>query len=345
MENKRYQVFVSSTYRDLPEARQAVLMTLLTMDCLPAGMELFGAVDEEQFEFIKSVIDDSDYYVLIIGGRYGTEAPDGKGYTEKEYDYAVKAKKTVLAFVHSAPGKLELDRSESEPEQRKKLETFKAKVMKGRLVEMWDNPEQLPGKLSVSLNKAFRTHPSIGWVRGDLVASVQALTELNDLRKAAEATRKEAEKLREELTRALAIPDVPNIAGLDEDFEITGHRVDGFSHSNWTRTASWRQIFRVVGPHLTGNITDQDARGILEREYAPKADSFGAYNGVLSDSSLQTVKVQLVALKLVELAPSPAKKGAGLLWYLTPAGTQLVHELLVVRSKKPTIAKRRKEPS
>src|SRR4051794_20465152 len=82
--DKRYQVFVSSTYTDLPDARQAVLMTLLTMDCVPAGMEMFGAVDEEQFEFIKRVIDDSDYYVLIIGGRYGTEALDGRSYTEKE---------------------------------------------------------------------------------------------------------------------------------------------------------------------------------------------------------------------------------------------------------------------
>src|SRR5438552_2365098 len=107
MDNKRYQVFVSSTYTDLTAARQGVLMLLLTMDCLPAGMELFGAVDEEQFEFIKRVIDESDYYVLIVGGRYGAVASDGKSYTEKEYDYAVSKKKDVLAFLHAAPQTLE----------------------------------------------------------------------------------------------------------------------------------------------------------------------------------------------------------------------------------------------
>jgi len=57
---KRYQVFVSSTYADLKEERQKVIQALMELDCIPAGMELFPAADEEQFEFIKRVIDDCD---------------------------------------------------------------------------------------------------------------------------------------------------------------------------------------------------------------------------------------------------------------------------------------------
>lgn len=45
--DKRYQVFISSTYVDLQEERQSVLQTLMEMDCIPAGMELFPAADEE----------------------------------------------------------------------------------------------------------------------------------------------------------------------------------------------------------------------------------------------------------------------------------------------------------
>lgn len=87
--DKRYQVFVSSTYSDLHEERSKVIQTLMEMDCIPAGMELFPAIDQEQFEFIKKVIDDCDYYLLIIGGRYGSLTNDGISFTEKEYDYAV----------------------------------------------------------------------------------------------------------------------------------------------------------------------------------------------------------------------------------------------------------------
>lgn len=51
--DKRYQVFVSSTFADLKDERSNVIQTLMEMDCIPAGMELFPALDEEQFEFIK----------------------------------------------------------------------------------------------------------------------------------------------------------------------------------------------------------------------------------------------------------------------------------------------------
>ena len=45
--DKRYQVFVSSTYTDLMDERKSVTQTLMELDCIPAGMELFPAVDEE----------------------------------------------------------------------------------------------------------------------------------------------------------------------------------------------------------------------------------------------------------------------------------------------------------
>ena len=62
----------------------------MELDCIPAGMELFPATDEDQFEFIKRIIDDCDYYLLIIGGRYGSVTADGISYTELEYEYALK---------------------------------------------------------------------------------------------------------------------------------------------------------------------------------------------------------------------------------------------------------------
>lgn len=60
-------------------------------------MELFPAIDEDQFEFIKKVIDDCDYYLLIIGGRYGSLSDEGVSYTELEYQYAVsKGEQTAV---------------------------------------------------------------------------------------------------------------------------------------------------------------------------------------------------------------------------------------------------------
>lgn len=46
--DKRYQVFISSTYADLQDERQEVIQALLELDCIPAGMELFPAASEDQ---------------------------------------------------------------------------------------------------------------------------------------------------------------------------------------------------------------------------------------------------------------------------------------------------------
>ncbi len=115
MNNKKYQVFISSTYADLVEERKKILDVLFMADCIPAGMEAFVAADTEQFEVIKKVIDLCDYYVLIIGKRYGSIHPDtGKSYTEMEYDYAIEQGIPVLVFaiddnMKLAPDKIEVD--------------------------------------------------------------------------------------------------------------------------------------------------------------------------------------------------------------------------------------------
>lgn len=69
---KKYQVFISSTYKDLIEARSKVRDAILSMMHFPVGMEMFNAADEEQWEIIQETIDSSDYYVLILGQRYGS---------------------------------------------------------------------------------------------------------------------------------------------------------------------------------------------------------------------------------------------------------------------------------
>jgi len=80
--------------------RQAAVEAILKAGHIPAGMELFTAGDESQLEIIKKWIEDSDIFVLILGGRYGTVEPKTKkSYIELEYRYAEKIKKPYFAIV------------------------------------------------------------------------------------------------------------------------------------------------------------------------------------------------------------------------------------------------------
>jgi Domain of unknown function (DUF4062) len=115
---KRYQVFLSSTFKDLEDERRLVVRSLQELYCIPAGMEFFPA-EEKQWKLIKRVMDDSDYYILIIGARYGSLTPSGISYTEKEFRYAKTTRKRVLAFVHEDPGSLPVNRSDTHPKLQK----------------------------------------------------------------------------------------------------------------------------------------------------------------------------------------------------------------------------------
>jgi hypothetical protein len=194
--DKRYQVFVSSTFADLQDERRTVIQTLMEMDCIPAGMELFPAADEEQWQFIKRVIDDCDYYLLIIGGRYGSLTPEGISYTEMEYDFAVERGLKVIALIHGNPTSLSFDKSEASPEARKKLEEFREKATTGRLVRFWTSPAELPGLVALSLSKTIKMYPAVGWVRANTVANTSLLEELNTLRKRNEELHSELAQLK-----------------------------------------------------------------------------------------------------------------------------------------------------
>ena len=93
--NKKYQVFISSTYQDLINYRQAAYDLVTSEGFFPAGMENFLASSQYPAEYIKRVIDSSDYYILIIGQRYGSIIPDSNiSFTEMEYEYAKSKHKT-----------------------------------------------------------------------------------------------------------------------------------------------------------------------------------------------------------------------------------------------------------
>jgi len=67
---------------------------------MPAGMELFSAGNESQWEVIKRWIDESDVFLLILGGRYGAIEPNSKkSYTQLEYEYAIESKKPFFAVI------------------------------------------------------------------------------------------------------------------------------------------------------------------------------------------------------------------------------------------------------
>ena len=181
--DKRFQVFISSTFLDLIEERQSVLKAVLELDHMPAGMELFPAIDDTAWNLIKSVIDASDYYVLIIGGRYGSVHADGLGFTEMEYDYAYTQKKPVIALIHGSPEQIPRGKTDTDEAAWGRLTKFKEKVRGRHTCQPWTTAQDLKSGVIVSLTSTIKRHPAVGWVRADTVPSdarVQDVLTLKD---------------------------------------------------------------------------------------------------------------------------------------------------------------------
>lgn len=120
--NKKYQVFISSTYEDLKEERIGAINALLDMECIPVGMEQFPASSLSQWEYIKRLIDMSDYYLLIVAGRYGSIDPEtNMSYTEKEYEYAKSKGIPIIAFLHANPLNLPVRKYAETDDEREQI--------------------------------------------------------------------------------------------------------------------------------------------------------------------------------------------------------------------------------
>ena len=175
--NKKLQVFVSSTYTDLTDERETAVEAILDAGHIPAGMELFKA-GKSQMKTIQKWIDESDVYMLILGGRYGSIEPDsGKSYTELEYEYALSKNMPVFAIVLEESFLYTKAASKGkdaifEKDNIDKYNTFKNYV-ETKIVKFVANIDQIPGKIHSQLNDIINDsdYHLVGWVRSSISSS------------------------------------------------------------------------------------------------------------------------------------------------------------------------------
>jgi hypothetical protein len=324
---RKFQVFVSSTYTDLIDERQDTLKSILDLGHIPSGMEGFFAADQEQLSYIKKIIDECDYYILIIAGRYGSVDETGVSYTEKEYDYAVGKGITVLAFIHNDIDKLPSAKVDTDSNTKQRLVSFKDRVSKNRLVSYWINREQLKSNIIISLSKTIGEAPGVGWVRGNIVASEDILAQINDFRTEVERLRIENDNLKRQL-----IPEVDNIAPLQEKFTVRYSYFYDSRKRNNTLEIPWSGIFKIIGPSFFSPGQKATIENCLKSHIR---NGMGEWPSSLAivDSDIDTIKIQMAAYGFITIHSAQSVQG-GMSEYiqLTDFGKRALIELAAVRA-------------
>jgi hypothetical protein len=334
---KKYQVFISSTFKDLAEERQDTLKSVLDMGHIPSGMEIFPAADVEQFEYIKKIIDECDYYVLIVGGRYGSVDDAGVSFTEKEYRYAVSQKKTVLAFIHNDLGSIPTGKTDGDQLLQEKLALFRKEIAKSRVIQFWSSREDLKAKVIISLHKAISEYPAVGWMRASAAASEDLLSQINYLRLENDELRSNA---------------IPAFDGVEQLAELESIFIIRYGHQEWSNRLSkfvtihdsvsidWKTLFVMIAPQFAapkgGGINSSAlAKSLKENRFIPEARSDVALFG----TDIETIDVQFHAYGLVSSDVSAAVSGgAARFTQLTPLGRRRQLEWSTVKASASSLA-------
>ena len=322
--DKKYSVFVSSTYEDLKEERQEVVNALLKMDCFPIGMEYFNASDKSQWEVIKSLIDECDYYILIIAGRYGSVEPaSGKSYTQKEFEYAKSKGIPTISFIHEHPE--ELPDKYTEKEHKAELNQFR-EIAKNSLVCHWNTKGDLTKDVVLSLIGEFKTHPRVGWMRADEKSSNEQNKELLRLKE-------ENEKLTERIkTLEETAPEgTDDLSQGEEEFNIQITAIIDHNYEEcFEYKMSWNDICRAILPHLVQFCWEYNMPTSLKEFIESREPQYRHVH--INDLSFQTIKVQLIALGLITEAPKvKTSKTLAAAWTLTKYGALTMMRLGAIR--------------
>ena len=314
------------------------MQALLELECMPAGMELFPATNDTQWEWIKKVIDESDYYIVIVAGRYGSISRDsGLSFTEMEYRYAIERNKPVIGFFIEDPTSLSVKHVDQQLGKVKKLEAFR-ELVKTRLCKAYSSPADLGAKVSRSITQLKKQHPTPGWVRADILKSLASSDEVlalkrenEDLQQRLVAYGLEEPKAKETLASGSEKCRIDFIFVREALSEETG-RFKKVTEE-WSSTmVSWDEMFSRIGPSLL-KVTNQYWRPNeilaslcavhmtknLEKKYP--TERFKQYQVAIE--CMDTILLQFRALKLIEIDEDKN-------WCITPYGDNYLISLLGV---------------
>lgn len=327
---KKYQVFISSTYSDLVEERKKVLDVLLMADCIPAGMEAFVATDIEQFKVIKKVIDLCDYYVLIIGKRYGSLHPEtGISYTEMEYDYAISKDIPVLVFALDETVDLPQNKCESETDKIEKLKAFRSKAMTNRLASIWHSADELTGGLAISIMKAKNEIMRPGWQRGADYDEASLRREIMTLQKENKELKENLEKSRKEL---IAFTEHTDLAFENCPLTIpySYSYFDGRqTHTSYSKIETdLKSVFLAIATEMMDvAITEKAGEDAIKHHFLSNT-----YSCSITDNQfMKRVLNQFRALNLMK--SNWSEKNNKLYWGLTKKGEKERDDSLLIKQK------------
>lgn len=181
MIERKLQVFVSATYKDLVEERQSVVRAVLRTGHIPAGMELFVADNRSQLEVIYEWMSQSDMVVFLQGPRYGSiDQPTGLSYTHLEILHAEQLGLPILTFLLDDQycNDIVADRNVSDERMLKEYINLRNSVSNPFLCSIVKDTSDLEVQVAAAVARYHSRNQEVGWCRIPLTHRLVAESQL-----------------------------------------------------------------------------------------------------------------------------------------------------------------------
>lgn len=336
--SKRYQVFISATYPDMQGARQALMLPMIENGMIPTGLDSAAADGNTLLPVIQKLIETSDYFILIVGGRYGHLSPMGLSEIHREYIYAATKRKPVVAFIHDNPTLLKPEQQEATRDGQVRRDDFVRLLEEKVPCFRWSTEIGLTEVARKVLPNLMREHRAPGWVRADQAGTGANAADTSGLK----ARIQELEKEREEAL-SQSRPALKTLSrGTDQvalDYSCNVYEGGDCKLAMVTTRISWDQAFSCVAPLMLNPASEPVMQKALEDFIVRKAladvqkdfpRAHAVRNVVLAAHSFNQLKIHLRALGLISKSQEMDSRGLPL-WQLTAHGDNTMSQVMAVK--------------
>ena len=144
-EQKRHLVYLASNQDGLELERYEVRRLLARHGVFDIGFACRDDAAPYDWNLVRSLIEDADFFILLLGDTYGPMAPTGISHIHREFVHARSLNKPVIAFIkNSLPEKLQT-------EDQRRLSGFHRIVVQQSPYKLWHLREELMTHVRASI--------------------------------------------------------------------------------------------------------------------------------------------------------------------------------------------------
>lgn len=331
--------------------RSVLAQTLASLGFFSWGLEARTPLTTA---FARRQIDDCDYFVLLLGSRYGDLSASGVSYVHLEYIYAITKQKPVLVILHESPETRAPELQELTKEGQRKFEDFRRQLQRERdMVVTFREPRELEVILRHAMPQLTQRYPALGWVRPSdapmkaLQLENEKLREkvayLTNLGRTRVPTNSKIQPNVSQIGDDASQLDVPVVRG-DEvipfDYRVHAYQDGNFRELRPRRKMTWNEILLTVGPGFRPAAPEENFARLLNdylnvsalkdvHEVMPRAHATARCQ--INVRALHAIKMQLKNNHWI--VPVGRDERHHILWGLSSVGESHLNALMMTHQR------------